>query len=156
VKAGKVKGLDPGSSLRSNAARIVRTRLEEMLSFGDAASEPGAGAAQHNLRIAAKRLRYVLEFTGDCFGPEADRARRGARDLQSVLGDIHDCDVMAPRVAEQVSKLDGGPGSDGLAVLATRIRDDRADLHRQFVTLWRGQRANGVWTDLERAAQKRS
>ena len=46
-----------------------------MLSFGDAASEPDAAAVQHDLRIAAKRLRYVLEFTGACFGPEADRAR---------------------------------------------------------------------------------
>ena len=49
------------------------------------------------MRIAAKRLRYVLEIVGPCFGPEADAARDAARRLQSVLGEIHDCDVMLPR-----------------------------------------------------------
>ena len=156
MKAGKVKGLDATAPLRKNAARIIRTRLEEMLSFGEAASEPDAAAEQHNLRIAAKRLRYVLEFTGGCFGRQAARARRGAKELQAVLGDIHDCDVMAPRVQEQISKLDGGPGSDGLAVLAARIREDRAELHRQFAELWRSQHEEGVWSELERAARKRS
>ena len=50
------------------------------------------------MRIAAKRLRYVLEITESCFGAEADAARRAVKDLQGVLGDIHDCDVMLPRV----------------------------------------------------------
>ena len=54
------------------------------------------------MRIAAKRLRYVLEATGFCFGRPADRARRRARDLQDVLGELHDCDVMLPRVDEHV------------------------------------------------------
>ena len=79
MKAGKVKGLDPTASLRTNAALIIRTRLEEMLSFGEAASEPDAAAAQHNLRIAAKRLRYVLEFTGACFGRQRRAGRGGGR-----------------------------------------------------------------------------
>ena len=92
-----------------------------MLSFADAASEPGAGAAQHDMRIAAKRLRYVLEITEGCFGPEARRGRRGARDLQSVLGDIHDCDVMAPRVAEQIERAAGEGAGDGLELLANQI-----------------------------------
>ncbi len=69
MKAGKLQGLDPGASLRSNAARIIQMRLEEMLSFGDAASEPAAAAAQHNMRIAAKRLRYVLESRPPASGP---------------------------------------------------------------------------------------
>ena len=48
------------------------------------------------MRIAAKRLRYVLEITETCFGAEAFAARRAVKELQSVLGDIHDCDVMLP------------------------------------------------------------
>jgi hypothetical protein len=29
--------------------------------------------------------------TGFCFGRPADTARRRARDLQDILGEIHDC-----------------------------------------------------------------
>ena len=56
------------------------------------------------MRIAAKRLRYVLEITGPCFGPEAKAARDAAKRLQGVLGEIHDCDVMLPR-AEGIESL---------------------------------------------------
>ena len=37
---------------------------------------------QHDMRIAAKRLRYVLEATEFCFGRTGQVARRRARDLQ--------------------------------------------------------------------------
>ena len=154
MKAGKVKGLDPAAPLRANAARIIRVRLEEMLAFGEAASEPEAAVSQHEMRIAAKRLRYVLEITEGCFGREASGARIGARDLQSVLGNIHDCDVMAPRVREQIGKLPGGEARGGLDLLAAHLETQRALLHGQFLELWRGQRDAGVWSGLERAMRK--
>ena len=78
----------PGSS---------RVRLDELRSFAPDALEPDALRDQHDMRIAAKRLRYVLEATGFCFGRPAETARRRARDLQDLLGEIHDCDVMLPR-----------------------------------------------------------
>ena len=65
-----------------NAARILRTRLDEMRSFAPGALQAENATEQHDLRIAAKRLRYVLEATGFCFGAPADTARRRARDLQ--------------------------------------------------------------------------
>jgi CHAD domain-containing protein len=99
MKARGVPGLDPTAPLQANAARIVDTRLDELRSFAEKALAPGASAAQHDMRIAAKRLRYVLEITGACFGPEAAAAHDAARELQGILGDIHDCDVMLLRAA---------------------------------------------------------
>jgi CHAD domain-containing protein len=137
VKARAVDLLDPAAPLRPNAARIVRVRLEELRSFVPAAFEPSASVAQHDMRIAAKRLRYVLEVTGACFGAEADAARRAARELQGVLGEIHDCDAMLPRAR-------------GIESLRDHLRDRRERLFRHFLELWRAHEARGTWDELRR------
>jgi CHAD domain-containing protein len=136
VRARAVGGLDSATPLRGNAALIVRTRLDELRSFVPLALEPSASTAQHDMRIAAKRLRYVLEITGPCFGPEAEAARDAAKRLQGVLGDIHDCDVMLPRAW-------------GIESLRDRLRARRAQRFREFTELWRDEAQ--TWPALERA-----
>jgi CHAD domain-containing protein len=137
VKARPVEGLDPAAPLRPNAARIVATRLTEMRSLAAEALEPGASTAQHDTRIAAKRLRYVLEITGRCLGPDAKPARNVAKELQGVLGEIHDCDVMLPRAA-------------GIESLRALLRSRRELLFRRFCELWREEERRGTWAALER------
>ena len=136
MKARKVEGLDPAEPLRPNAERIVRTRLDELRSLAPAALEPAASDAQHDLRIAAKRLRYVLEITGPCFGPEAKAAHDAAKQLQGVLGEIHDCDVMLPNVW-------------GIESLRELLRTRRELLFRQFSDLWQEKCELGIWKSLE-------
>jgi CHAD domain-containing protein len=138
VKARRVEGLDPAAPLRANARLIVRTRLEELCSFAEPALVPGASAEQHDMRIAAKRLRYVLEITEVCFGEEAVEARRAARRLQGVLGDIHDCDVMLPRAA-------------GVESLEALLEARRESLFAHFRDLWAREESGGTWTALESA-----
>lgn len=137
MKPRKVGGLDPAAPLRPNAARIVQTRLDELRSFAPAALEPSAATAQHDMRIAAKRLRYVLEIAGPCFGPEAKAVRDAAKALQGVLGEIHDCDVMLPRAR-------------GIESLCDLLRTRRELLFRRFVELWREEGEGGTWAALER------
>jgi hypothetical protein len=106
MKARKVKGLDPQGTLADNAERIVRVRLDELQSFIPRALEPGEVTALHDMRIAAKRLRYVLEVTADvCFGPYAETALKRTKELQDLLGEIHDCDVQLPRVLARMEEL---------------------------------------------------
>lgn len=140
MKARPVEGLDPEAPLRPNAARIVRTRLDELRSLAEAALDPSAAAAQHDMRIAAKRLRYVLEIVGTCFGREAEAARRAARELQGVLGDIHDCDVMLPRAA-------------GIESLEALLSGRRELLFKRFGALWGGAAENATWAALERSLE---
>ena len=138
MKPREVKGLDPAAPLRPNAERIVLTRLDELRTLATPALEPAASQAQHDLRIAAKRLRYVLEIAGPCFGPEAKVARDAAKQLQSVLGEIHDCDVMLPQVW-------------GIESLRELLRSRRELLFRQFSELWRGHVDKGTWVALQRS-----
>jgi CHAD domain-containing protein len=116
----------------------VNTRLQELLLLAAPALEPDAAAAQHDMRIAAKRLRYVLEITGLCFGPEAGAARLAAEQLQDVLGEIHDCDVLLPRAV-------------GIESLESRLRARREGLFESFRELWQSQRETGTWSELSRS-----
>jgi CHAD domain-containing protein len=138
VKARKVRGLVPAEPLRPNAARIVETRLAELLVLSGPALDPADPQAQHDLRIAAKRLRYVLELTGPCFGPEAAAAGRVAKELQGILGEIHDCDVMLP-------------SADGVESLLVLLRTRRELLFRRFRELWLAESEAGTWLALERS-----
>jgi CHAD domain len=180
VKARRVKKLDPAAPLDENAARIIRTRLDELRSFAPEALAPDSTTAQHNMRIAAKRLRYVLEVTGFCFGKPAATARRRARDLQDLLGEMHDCDLMLPRVQAEIDRLraddaravllkaDGSEDLDpelvaaapnrtayrGLELLAVHLGARRALLFERFRQFWQTEASKGTWSKLERAVDE--
>jgi len=136
VKARAIGGLDPDGPLSPNIARIVSVRLEELRGFAGDALAPDASEAQHNMRIAAKRLRYVLEIFAPCLGEEAKAARGAAKHLQSVLGDLHDCDQMLTKVG----RIDS---------VAAILRRRREGLFRDFVELWQSEASKGTWAALE-------
>jgi CHAD domain-containing protein len=137
VKARAIEGLDSNGPLSPNIARIVSVRLDELRDFADKALAPDASEAQHDMRIAAKRLRYVLEIFASCLGKEADQARRAAKALQSVLGDLHDCDLMLAKVVQVGS-------------VAALLRERRERLFHEFVELWQSEVSKGTWAALWR------
>ena len=159
MRAKKVKGLDPAGPLADNARRIVATRLKELRSF-DPHGDP---VTLHNMRIAAKRLRYVCELTGPALGRAAATGAREAKEIQTLLGELHDCDVMleliqehaerlrsedsaaalalAPRAAKDlpaatVRSLPNRLHYRGLETLAAYFQARRDLLHRRFVAKW--------------------
>jgi hypothetical protein len=180
VKARKVKGLDPRTTLAENAARMVKVRVGELRSFTPRALDAAEASHQHDMRIAAKRLRYVLEATGFCFGRAGSAARRSAKDLQDLLGEVHDADVMLPRLAEHRSSLRdedarvvrerAGGAKDldpelaaraphrttyrGFEVLEVYVNARRDLLFERFVALWNETEEKGVWRALDRAADR--
>ncbi len=180
MKARKVKKLDPARSLDENAARIVQIRLGEMESFVPAALDAANTTEQHDMRIAAKRLRYILEATGFCFGTAGGNARRRARELQEILGELHDCDVMLPKVEAHIDELrsadaaavhqSAGEAEDldpalaaraphrtsyrGLEGLAVYVQARRRLLFERFLAFWSEQEQAGTWKRLERSVDR--
>lgn len=136
MKARAVKGLDPDGQLRPDVVRILLTRLDELRGFAGDALAPEASEAQHDMRIAAKRLRYLLETFQSCLGEEAAEARRAAKQLQSVLGDLHDCDLMRVRV-------------EGIDSIAAVLGERRERLFHEFVALWQAEASKGTWAAFE-------
>jgi len=136
MKPRSIEGLDPRGPLMPNVEQIVSVRVDELRSFAEAALAADASEAQHNLRIAAKRLRYVLEIFASCLGGEAKAARDAAKRLQSVLGDLHDCDLMLTKV-EQIGSV------------AAVLRERRERLFHDFVKLWQAEASKGTWAALD-------
>jgi len=131
MKAHRIEGLDPDMPLAQAARRIVAVRTAELYSFVPAALDERASAAMHDMRIAAKRLRYLLELVGFCFGEVGDEAQRQARDLQEVLGEVHDSDVMLARIAAIRERE-----PEGFDALTSRFRAERAEQVARFHALW--------------------
>jgi CHAD domain-containing protein len=174
VKARRVKGLDPTAPLADNAERIVRVRLDELTSFMPRAADPAQVVALHDMRIAAKRLRYVLEVTAPCFGPYAATAVKLTRDLQDLLGEIHDCDVQLPEVTafleELVEEDAAASGADprdlarvpnrrtyaGLVALQVHLRARRRALFAEFLDAWRDYERRGFAARLAFAVSERA
>ena len=182
MKPGKVKHLDPDGPLADNAERIVSARLDELWSFVPAVLDPANVEELHEMRIAAKRLRYVLEVTAEsCFGPYAVAAEKRIKRLQDLLGEIHDCDVQYPRVDALRRELEGEAASQlrelaegsadldpalvsslqtseeerGLVTLATYLRARRELLYDQFVTMWNDIERDGLRARLKFALSER-
>jgi CHAD domain-containing protein len=132
------------------------------------------------MRIAAKRLRYVLEVTEAIFGPYAKQAVKEVKDLQELLGDIHDCDVLGPRVLEILGEQRGAAVGDvlaragkkdvdpalvseipqaetwrGLEALLVHLRARRERLFARFVTEWGELERQGFRPRLEYAIAER-
>jgi hypothetical protein len=181
MKARRVKGLDPEQRLDDAMERIVAVRLRELCAFMPKAADPAEVQALHDMRIAAKRLRYVLELTAFCFGPYAEKAAKRAKELQDLIGEIHDCDVTLPRVlalqeelreqdaAALVERAGDAPDLDpalsgdaphadahrGLETVATHLRARRRLLHTRFLELWTRLQREGFRARLEHAITER-
>ncbi|MCE5301685.1 MAG: CHAD domain-containing protein [Planctomycetaceae bacterium] len=72
--------------------RILR-QLDAMLGHRHCLADPNDRAGHHALRIAMKRLRYTLEIVRPLYCGQLDEAFDGAKQLQTLLGEVHDCDV---------------------------------------------------------------
>lgn len=94
AKAKPITGIDAQATTGVNARIIARTRLEELELWGRYAHDPQRSDELHDLRIAAKRLRYTLEIFADALPPEIAAITEEVTQIQEELGALHDSDVL--------------------------------------------------------------
>jgi CHAD domain-containing protein len=83
---------------------IITDRLKELEKLSRDVFQPFEIEALHEMRIAAKRLRYAIELFQQCWGRSiASYAKRVAR-IQGALGDVHDCDVWIESLSSEINK----------------------------------------------------
>ena len=139
------------------AARQVRQRLEELLCLQGCLDNPDDLEGHHNLRIAAKRLRYTLEICNVAFEKQLKEYVKTIKRIQTLLGDIHDCDVWCAFLEEfgkqEESRILQFYGYarpfeqilPGLEYLTETRRQQRDTLFRQLQDEWERITAASTW-----------
>lgn len=105
-----------GASLQHVEGHVTK-HLDELLSLQDCLADAAATEQHHAMRIAAKRLRYTLELSRPLCPKRLDPAVSALKRLQTLLGDVHDCDVwvehlqaFADSEKDRLTELFGHPG----------------------------------------------
>jgi hypothetical protein len=118
AKPRPVTGLHPDRRLRPNARRILRVRIDEVYSYDGLVADPANVTELHDMRIACKRLRYLLEIFGIAFEADLDPFLEEVKGLQDLLGDIHDCDVQIPMLEGHLRWLSDREGGAARLLVA--------------------------------------
>lgn len=82
-----------GASYKVFARATLLKRLKELEGLSTSLYEPQRVKPLHEMRIAAKRLRYALDLFAHCWGESLGVFSRQVAQLQSSLGELHDCDL---------------------------------------------------------------
>jgi inorganic triphosphatase YgiF len=108
AKARTITRLDCQETTGANARIIAMIRLEEMYRWAKYADHPYDVQGLHNLRIAAKRVRYTLEVFEDALPEACKPIVDELSQLQDELGAIHDSDVMIALLRLCLASQDSG------------------------------------------------
>lgn len=149
------------------AEHHVLDNLNRLLPYEESLARPEATERHHAMRIAAKRLRYTVEIAKPLYPKQLDGAVTAIKKLQSLLGDVHDCDVWRDRLdafAEaQRAKVISHFGHAGplarLEVGIEHLRQERSE-HRRHVfeelaDYWQKLNRQGQWDKLVGTVQAR-
>src|SRR5437763_11178874 len=151
AKACPVPGLAESASFREAGARAVRTRSEEVFEHREGVLDTTDIEGVHDMRVATRRLRAVMEIFAPCFPKKEQRKLlKEVKALADSLGERRDADVAIASFesAWAAMPVAGRPGVDHmLAELRAEQRAaneevaemlDRIDadgLHERLLTL---------------------
>jgi CHAD domain-containing protein len=138
----------------------IQQQVDDLFQYESSLADAEDRARHHAMRIAVKRLRYTLEISRPMRPGRLDGAVETVKKLQTLLGDIHDCDVwldhldaFASEQRGRVVAMFGHPGRFGrLQPGIEYLRKDRSN-HRQqtfeeLVRYWVDLKARSFWGDL--------
>ena len=87
---------NPSQSAIENARSVLPKLVEKYFKAGrEAAHGKRSPDELHKFRIKTKRFRYTLELFRPLYGTRLERELEPVRDIQSVLGKLHDYHIIA-------------------------------------------------------------
>jgi CHAD domain-containing protein len=128
ARTGRGSGADAsvsGSRHLSMLGRAVRKHRKGAL-------DPSNPDALHRMRLAFKKYRYAWEVLEPLLPRAARNGGKRLHDFQTLLGTIHDCDVILVDVR---SFRDGFLGEKAECALETAVRAMRSEKFRDFLRI---------------------
>jgi len=127
AKARDIAGLDAHVPYAQAAALTVRARAEELFAASSAdVLDTGDIEQVHDMRVASRRLRAVLEIYAPCFDREQFRAvLADVKALADALGARRDPDVQLEALTRLEETFDERDRV-GIEALAERVRAEQA------------------------------
>ena len=115
--------------------------LKRARRFGAAVKEAGhiyAPDRLHQVRIAAKKLRYTLELAADGGTAAAEPLVRALKRVQNTLGRLHDLQVLQHHVAEvqAAPPVRRGGADGGLDALQRTLEEECRHLHARYIAAY--------------------
>ena len=132
AKARDIPGLHAGLSYREAAALTVAVRAQELFEQAEGVLDTSDIERVHDMRVASRRLRAVLEIYEPCFPRKALReVLTDVKALADALGERRDPDV---HIAALESFAAGAAPSSrpGVRLLIGRFRDEQAEANKEL------------------------
>ena len=153
-----------GATIQTPAVFAARQQilksLDRVVAYESCLFNPAGIAQHHEMRIAAKELRYTMELFRPAYEGDLDGSLAATKKLQDMLGDLHDCDAWGQLLPDF---LDGerkraesyfGNASPvkrlkaGIEHLQAARRDDRERIFAELGDYWHKLSADGTWQSL--------
>ena len=135
AKARDIPGITHGATFREAAASAVEVRAEEVFSFLDRALDIADIEGVHDMRVATRRLRAVMEIFAVCFpAKQHRRTLREVKELADALGERRDPDVMIDGLEKVAGRLAPGDRS-GIRHLEESLRERQAGANERLAAM---------------------
>src|SRR5213595_3135990 len=126
AKARDIPGLTADLPFAEAAARTVAVRTEELFDAAGNVLDTSDIERVHDMRVATRRLRAVLEIFAPCFERTLHRGvLSDVKSLADALGERRDPDVHIAAL-EELAGAASEADTPGIASLVARLRDDQA------------------------------
>src|SRR6185312_9785969 len=127
AKAREIPGLHARMPFAEAAAATVAVRAEELFEHSENVLDMTDIERVHDMRVASRRLRAVLEIYAPCFpAAQFKPLLREVKDLADALGTRRDPDVLL----DQLRKLEGNlpkANTPGIEAFARPIREEQVE-----------------------------
>jgi CHAD domain-containing protein len=154
----RAKSARTGASYREVARRIILARLKEVEKLSEGLYQPLRIKPLHKMRIATKRLRYVLELFEPCWGQGISIFAKRVAILQTSLGELHDSDIWIETFGEHLNGMEKEPkerAAAALWLLSHFVRLHSKHL-RNTLAQWRDWEAKDIGACLRDCLEKNS
>jgi CHAD domain-containing protein len=132
AKARDIPGLEAHMSYREAAARTVAVRAEELFDHAAGVLDTSDIERVHDMRVASRRLRAVLEIYEPCFPRKQLRSvLADVKALADSLGERRDPDVQLAQLEEFASAVKPAD-RPGVEVFAERVQAEQGTANQML------------------------